>query len=403
MSSLEDCLVSRANARQRRGRAGRVREGVAVHLFTRHRHDRIANGAQPPEIKRVPLEQLILRIKALKYEGTAADVCARLVEPPTPTAVSKAVEELVFLEAINDSEGQEALTALGVHLSTLPVDCRIGKLILLGAMFGVCDEALTIAATLSYRSPFNAPMMKRDEADRAKMQFATGQSDHLTMLRAYQTVDKMGSARCVPATHPLSPCALPTNSFARDRYDFCRENFLSIKSLQTIAGLKRQFLELLSAAGFVRFGLRSRGVESMGRRVDGSDGVKIALEQGLQFGQQQQSQLQQMYGQQQQGGGGAPPMQFNQNTMPGDWMCPAGCGNNFARNLACFRCRAPKPQELIEAEAARQAEAEAAMEERRLNGNDQFERDSEAERNEPLLKVSDFWRACERAKHCECA
>jgi ATP-dependent RNA helicase DHX57 len=41
MSSLDDCLVSRANARQRRGRAGRVREGVAVHLFTSHRHDKV--------------------------------------------------------------------------------------------------------------------------------------------------------------------------------------------------------------------------------------------------------------------------------------------------------------------------------------------------------------------------
>ena len=63
MSSLEDCLVARSNARQRRGRAGRVREGVAVHLFTRHRHDKIAAASQAPEVKRVPLEQLVLRIK----------------------------------------------------------------------------------------------------------------------------------------------------------------------------------------------------------------------------------------------------------------------------------------------------------------------------------------------------
>ena len=253
------------------------------------------------------MEQLVLRIKALKYPGTAAQVCARLVEPPTPEAVGRAVEELVFLEALvigPDAENGEALTALGTHLSTLPVDCRIGKLILLGAMFGVCDEALTIAAVLSYRSPFQAPMMKREEADRAKMQFATGQSDLLTVLNAYNVVDKMGNAR----------------------WDFCRENFLSVKTLQTIAGLKRQFLELLSASGFVRHGLRSRAVEGVGRRVDGSDGVKLALEQGVNAAFNN---------------GG---MHGNNGAMAGDFIC-ANCGiNNFARNTLCFKCGCPKEQ-----------------------------------------------------------
>ena len=257
--------MARSNARQRRGRAGRVREGVAVHLFTKHRHDKVTMAAQAPEVQRVPLEQLVLRIKALQYPGSAAEVCSRLVEPPAPRAVQRAVEELVFLEAMtlkNESSSSnssssdninqvEELTALGVHLSTLPVDCRIGKLILLGAMFGVTDDALTIAATLSYRNPFMSPISAREEADRAKMTFATGQSDHLTVLNAYKQVDAMG----------------------KSRYDFCRENFLSIKTMQTIAGLKRQFLELLSAAGFVRPNLRSRAVEALGRRNGGNDGV----------------------------------------------------------------------------------------------------------------------------------
>jgi len=55
--------TSRANAKQRRGRAGRVRSGVAVHLFTSHRHAHIMLSAQSPEVQRVPLEQLALRIK----------------------------------------------------------------------------------------------------------------------------------------------------------------------------------------------------------------------------------------------------------------------------------------------------------------------------------------------------
>jgi hypothetical protein len=123
-------------------------------------------------------------------------------------------------------------------------------------------QALTIAATLSYRSPFLAPIAMRDEANACKMQFALAQSDHLTTLRAYNEVDKMGTSR----------------------FDFCRQNYISIKTLQTIAGLKRQLLEHLSAAGFVRQGLRSRSVEMLGKRLDGTDGCAVALEHGLQGG-----------------------------------------------------------------------------------------------------------------------
>ena len=314
MSSLEDCLVARTNARQRRGRAGRVRVGVAVHLYSRHRHDKIAKPSQAPEVQRVPLEQLILRIKALRYPGTAGEVCARLIEPPAEEAVKRAVDELVFLEAmtVSPEDGKEEMTPLGVHLSTLPVDCRIGKLILLGAVFGVADDALTIAATLSYRNPFQAPLLKREEADKAKMSFATAQSDHLTILSAYKQVDSMGHAR----------------------YDFCRENFLSIKTLQTIAGIKRQLLELLSAAGFVRPGLRTRAVEALGRRNGGSDGVALALEQGLGYSSNSSSSS-------------SSSSSFPPSGMPGDWECGnQHCrGSNFARNIKCFRCFRPKPTE----------------------------------------------------------
>jgi HrpA-like RNA helicase len=154
-------------------------------------------------VQRVPLEQLILRIKALKYPGSAANVCARLVEPPAAAAVQRAISELIQIEALADDPktGVEELTPLGLHLSTLPVDCRVGKLILLGAMFGCADEALTIAATLSFRSPFLSPPQRREEADRAKRQFATGQSDHLTVLKAYNECDAQGPGEKRPSLH----------------------------------------------------------------------------------------------------------------------------------------------------------------------------------------------------------
>ena len=75
---------------------------------------------------------------------------------------------------------------MGFHLAGLPVDVRIGKLMLFGAIFRCLDSALTIAAALSYRSPFVAPFGKREEAQKKKVQFSIRNSDHLAMLRAYQ-------------------------------------------------------------------------------------------------------------------------------------------------------------------------------------------------------------------------
>lgn len=100
--------------------------------------------------------------------------------------------------------------------------------------------------------------------------------------------------------HPLFFCVSLSLSLFFPRYEFAREKFLGIKTLQTIAGLKRQLLELLSASGFVRSGLRSRAVEGVGRRSDsGRDGCCFALEHGVfglpppteqQYQQQQQQQ-----------------------------------------------------------------------------------------------------------------
>jgi len=260
MASLEDVLVSRANARQRRGRAGRVRPGAAIHLITSHRLNVVADPQQAPEVQRVPLEQLVLRIKALKYPGTVAEVCARLLQPPSPDAVRHAVSELVGIEALEVINGKESLTPLGVHLSTLPVDVRIGKLLLLGAIFGVTDECLTIAGVLSYRSPFLSPFDRREESDDAHQQFNRWQSDHLAALAAYSEWDSMGRSE--------------------RRYSWARANFLGVKTLQMIASLKRQLLELLSEGGFVPPGLRARVVEAIGRR-DGSDGCRLCLAEGM--------------------------------------------------------------------------------------------------------------------------
>jgi ATP-dependent RNA helicase DHX57 len=192
-----------------------------------------------PEIHRVPLEQLLLRIKTLPnfQDMSLTDVLGGCVEPPTEENIMSAIERLQNVGAL---DLEENLTPLGHHLSTLPVDVRIGKLMLFGAIFQCLDSVLTIAASLSHKSPFVSPFSKRAEADKKKKQFAIVFSDHLTVLNAYR--------RWKTAHH--------RSKYAGQCY--ADENFLSWKTLHTLGEMKYQFLELLVSIGFVPLDLKGR-------------------------------------------------------------------------------------------------------------------------------------------------
>lgn len=244
MESLDLVWESRANAKQRKGRAGRVRPGICIHLFTSHRFYNHFSDEPIPEIQRVPLEQLLLRIKTLpnfaKYD--IKDVIDKIMEKPTDDAVVTAIKRL---EDVGAFDGNDQLTALGEILATLPVDVRIGKLMLFGAIFQVIsfvlnfkhffntfiycdfqsvDSILTIAACLSYKSPFVSPFKERNQADRRKKSLAIYNSDHLTILIAYKKWLKENNK----------------SKYAGRNY--ASENYLSFKTLETIVQIKHQYL-----------------------------------------------------------------------------------------------------------------------------------------------------------------
>ncbi|KAL3267517.1 hypothetical protein HHI36_011640 [Cryptolaemus montrouzieri] len=237
MESLETTWVARANALQRKGRAGRVMPGVCFHLYTGHRFKYHFLGQPVPEIHRVPLEKLILNIKLLQVfeDKDVKQVLGSFIEPPVSDSIDSAISRLQSVGALDkDIE----LTALGQHLATLPVDVRIGKLILYGAIFSCLDAALTMAACLSFQSIFFTPFDKKDLANAKKMEFATAFSDQMAVLNAYKKWLK---------AHKTSPIA---------GRNYANENYLSLKTLISIADVKYQFLELLVDIGFVSVNLK---------------------------------------------------------------------------------------------------------------------------------------------------
>lgn len=112
-------------------------------MYTRHVHDTVFEEHTLPEIRRVPLEGLCLQIQLQRMSGGIAGFLGKALEPPNVESVDTAVAALKRLGALDEREG---LTPLGQHLAALPVDVRVGKMLLYGSMLGCLDPVLTIAA-----------------------------------------------------------------------------------------------------------------------------------------------------------------------------------------------------------------------------------------------------------------
>uniref|UniRef100_A0A674H593 ATP-dependent RNA helicase DHX29 n=1 Tax=Taeniopygia guttata TaxID=59729 RepID=A0A674H593_TAEGU len=183
-----------------------------------------------PEILRVPLEELCLHIMKCSL-GSPEDFLSRALDPPQQQVIGNAMNLLKKIGACQLNEPK--LTPLGQHLAALPVNVKIGKMLIFGAIFGCLDPVATLAAVMTEKSPFTTPIGRKDEADLAKSSLAMAVSDHLTIYNAY-----LGWKRA------------QQEGGYRAEMTYCRRNFLNRTSLLTLEDVKQELIRVVRAAGF---------------------------------------------------------------------------------------------------------------------------------------------------------
>ena len=171
--------VSQAAANQRAGRCGRVADGICIRLYDEQ--DFLGRPRfTDPEILRSSLASVILRMKAL-HLGTIEDFA--FIEPPQRRAIADGYQLLAELGAVDDDN---ELTPVGRTLAKLPLDPRVGRMILEAKDRQALDEVLVIASALSVQDVRDRPMDKQAQADQAHAKFDDEKSEFVGYLRLWK-------------------------------------------------------------------------------------------------------------------------------------------------------------------------------------------------------------------------
>ncbi|XP_013403823.1 putative ATP-dependent RNA helicase DHX33 [Lingula anatina] len=216
LDMLKVCWVSKSQAWQRTGRAGREAPGTCYRLYTEEEFEQFSTNTIP-EIQRCNLSSVILQLLAL---GISDIVHFDFMDKPRPEAILAALDQLVLLGAVEKQEKVQ-LTLLGRQLAAFPLDPRLSRVLLGAKEFDCLEEMLTVVSLLSVESVFHTPYNKRDTAHAARQKFISSEGDHLTLLNVYRAYKGVKGDK-----------------------QWCQENFINARNMQTASQIRKQLREI---------------------------------------------------------------------------------------------------------------------------------------------------------------
>ncbi len=215
--------ISRASAKQRAGRCGRVASGICVRLYAEDEFNS-RPAFTDPEVLRSSLANVILRMKSL---GLGAVEEFPFIDPPASKAIQDGYALLAELGAVDEAS---ELTETGKQLAKLPVDPRIGRMVLAARPENALREVLVIAAALSIQDPRQRPSERAAAADEAHKRFDDEKSDFLSWIKLWKFFEE----------------ALAHGKSGRKLHQACREHFLSFNRMREWRDIHGQLKELIA-------------------------------------------------------------------------------------------------------------------------------------------------------------
>ncbi|WP_345810967.1 ATP-dependent RNA helicase HrpA [Paraburkholderia sp. PREW-6R] len=219
--------ISQAAANQRAGRCGRVADGICIRLYEESDYQSRVRFTDP-EILRSSLASVILRMKSLHL--TAIETFP-FIEPPPGRAIADGYQLLNELGAVDDDN---QLTPLGRELARLPLDPRVGRMILAARDQQALKEVLIIASALSVQDPRDRPIEAQEQADQAHRRFADERSEFLQWLNIWNWFEE----------------AIAHKKSNKQLHEECRKNFLSQLRLREWRDVHSQLLTVVREHGW---------------------------------------------------------------------------------------------------------------------------------------------------------
>ena len=226
INQLQVEKISRAAAKQRAGRCGRVASGVCLRLYSESDHDERPDYTTP-EILRTSLAAVILRMQAMSLGDMST---FPFLDSPSPRSIDAGYQLLAELGAMNE---QRELTQLGRDLAKLPIDPKIGRMLLAAKAENCLSEMLILTAALSVQDPRERPQDKREYAQEKHRVFQAERSDFLSHLNIWNFFED----------------AIKHKKSNRKLAQLCYDNFLSFIRLREWRDVHQQLHTLVAEMG----------------------------------------------------------------------------------------------------------------------------------------------------------